>query len=528
MANQKLQEYVVPSFKDGFNSYAGSKTLIKKTEVPAGLNTQCDDNGSMTKRLGSVPFGGEIVAGHVPTGFAQYKTGTVSELIVACNTGWYKKNGNSWTLLTGKTFTADKDTHFIQAQDRLYGCNGTDVLTYYDGTDLHEVTALGSCDGIFTKIEYAYQRLWGASATDKGTVWFSNPYAADGTLGDFGTFTVDLGATPVKNAGFIQPMKGSGTEIVDLREDGGQVWQLDKKRVRKIGSPTENTDKSVSFEISVVSSDLGGVSPRGTVKTLNDFWLYSGENLYTNGEVAQFQSPRTTPKSGRIRSEMASVTNAGKSKVALGYFEEKIYFAYQMGSYNDHVIVLDTRLNAWGTPFTGWNVGAFLDYDDAGNHRFLAMSSYDSYIYELETGNDDNGTAISAFFDTISTDCGMPGRVKRFAHIDVFYGMLYGALTYEVFIDEVSSITGQVQIGASTTAPSGIGTQIAGTFMIGQEYDPNTEFADLKQNSSFRIECDYTAGYRISVRFTNNNSGEQFKINGFSVYHLPGDVYEQL
>lgn len=523
--DQPLKQYAIESFKDGYNSYSNSKTLIKKTEIPLGQNTQCDDNGSMTKRAGRVAFGGEIVSGHFPTGGAQYKTDSKEELIVACNTGWYRKNGNSWDLLTGKTFTADKDTHFVQAMDRLYGCNSVDNLCYYDGTNITEVTANG---GVFSKIEYAYSRLWGADATVKGKLWYSNPINDDGTLGNFGTYNTDLASTPVKNAGYVEPKKGSGTQIVDLREDSGFLWELDKKRVRKIAAPTSNTDKSVSFPIDVVASDLGGISPRGTVKTLNDFWLYSGENLYTNGEVAQFQSARTTPKSGRIRSEISSVTVAGQSKVALGYFKEKIYFAYQMGSYNDHVIELDTRLNAWGTPFIGWNVTAFIDYNDAGTHRFLGLSSSDSYVYELEQGTDDAGTAISANFETISTDCDSPGLVKRFAFIDIFYGMLYGQLTYEVFIDEVSSVTGAVQIGTSNTVPSGLGTQIAGTFMIGQEYDPATQYSQLKQNSSFRIECDYEAGYRISVRFTNNNTGENFKVNGLVIYHLPGDVHETL
>lgn len=487
-------------------------------------------NGSWTKRPGRDVFGGEIVAGHVPVGMSQYKTDSKSELIVACDTGWYRKNGNSWTLISGKTFTADKDTHFVQAMDRLYGCNGVDGLCYYDGSTITEVTgaSLGNFSGVASKLEYAYNRLWALDASFKGKVWYSNPMADDGTMGNFGTFDVNLAANPVKNAGYIEPKKGSGTQVVDIREDGGSLWLLDKKRVRKIGTPTDNTDKSVAFPIEVVSSDLGGISPRGTVKTLNDFWLYSGENLYTNGEVAQFTSPRTTAKSGRIRSELQSVTLAGMSKVALGYFKEKIYFAYQMGACNDHVIVLDTRLNAWSAPFTGWDIGAFLDYDDDGIHRFLGMSASESYIYELAVGTDDAGQAISSVFETISTDCGLPGLVKRFAFIDVFYGMLFGLLTYEVFIDEVSSVTGSLQIGQSNTVPSGIGTRPIGTFPIGQEYDENTTYPALRQNSSFRIDCGYAAGSRVSVRFTNNAAGEQFKINSLVIFHLPGDIHETL
>ena len=526
---KQLNQFQIDSFKDGYDSYSNSKTLIKKTEVPVGQNTQPDDNGSFTKRAGMVAFGGEIVAGHVPTGFYEYKTDSKEELIVACNDSWYRKNGASWTKLTGKTFTADKDTHFIQAMDRLYGCNGVDKLCYYDGTSVVEETVFGTASGIFSKIEYAYRRLWAADTVVKGRVYYSNSTASDGTVGNLGTFDIALSDTPVKNAGYYMPKPGSGMEIVDLREDGGLLWIISKKWVEKVGPPgDQNTDNSVTFPITNASSDLGGISPRGTVKTLNDFWMYSGENLYTNGEVAQYQSARTTPKSGRIRSEISSVTVTGQPKVALGYFKEKIYFAYQMGSYNDHVIELDTRLNAWSTPFIGWNIGGFLDYNDAGTHRFLGMSSLDSYIYELETGTDDNGSPIESFFETISTDCEKPGLVKRFGFIDVFYGMLYGVMTYEVFIDEVSSITGSVQIGSSTSVPSGIGTQIMGTFMMGEEYDPNTTFSTLRQNSSFRIDCEFNPGTRISVRFTNNNTGEQFKINGLVIYYQDGNIYETL
>jgi len=131
-------------------------------------------------------------------------------------------------------------------------------------------------------------------------------------------------------------------------------------------------------------------------------------------------------------------------------------------------------------------------------------------------------------FETKSTDCNKPGLVKRFAFIDVFYSMLFGSLTYEVFLDETSSITGTVQIGNSLSQPVGLGSQVFGSFLTGAEYDAGTTFADLQLNSQFRIECQYTPGYKVSVRFSNNVTGELFKINGISVHYLDGSVYETM
>ena len=99
---------------------------------------------------------------------------------------------------------------------------------------------------------------------------------------------------------------------------------------------------------------------------------------------------------------------------------------------------------------------------------------------------------------------------------------------FGVFIDENDPITGKMTLGNSSDLPVSIGSLPIGSFTIGNEFDPNTTFATLKQNDKFRIECNYVTGYNISVRFTNNVTGEQFKIDGLTVHFDPADSpYDQ-
>jgi len=542
--SSELKPYPIQDFSLGYNSYPASKTLIKDREIPYGKNVWLDDNGSFTKRPGSVKFGGEIVAGKAPKFGVQFRTSTVNELIVACGTLWKKKNGDDWNTLSGLTFTSDLDWDFCQTAgdpavndgSRLYGCNGTNKLAYYDGSVITEQTSNGN---VGNQVVAFNGRLYMTNSTYKDRVYFSNPWNYDATtatfsISNFGTFNTDLTSTPKKNAGYLVLDPGAGTVIKKLKvysstagAESLYVWT--DKNIWKI-VPSAILDTGVlPHTVQVIVDSKGSPAPKSVIQVGNDVKFYDYDNIYSLGEQAQYQNIRLSTLSGRIKSEIDGVATAGKSKVAMGFFKDRLWFSYRTGTYNDRINVWDSRLNAWSPPFEGLNIGWFLDFVETdGTHRWLGGSSNSgaSYVYELNTGTDDDDTPISAEFETKSFDCGMPGLIKRYAFIDVFYALLYGTLTYEVFVDEVLSVTGSVQLGSSSSKTSGIGALPIGSFVIGNESTPEQTFASLMQNNCFRIDCNYEAGKKVSVRFTNNNSGQQFRINSLIPYFLPGNIME--
>lgn len=536
-----LRDYELKSFDGGYNSFTASKLLVDDDEVPYGENVIFDDNGAATKRAGSRRYGNEVASGKAILGINRLKNTTYNKLIVAAGTAWYGKSGDTYTALTGVTFTDNKKTRFVQAFDKLYGANNTDALAYTsNGTS---ITSISSNGNIGDWPVFYNQRLYMTNATYKDRIIYSNPYALDPAtnpptltgFSDAAMFNTDLTASPKKNAGYIVLLPGGGVEITRLfvDTDGGTDYLYAYTKAHGIWRilPVADAlaDGSIAHTVSRITSSYHTPSGESVLKVGNDQWFAGYDNIYSLGEVAQFQNIRVSTKSGRIKSEISSIATSGKSKIAAGFYKDTAYFAYQTGTYNDRMVIYDTILNAWSTPIKGISVAQFYEYeDDDGVRHFLAGSdnSADSYIYELESGTDDAGTAISAVFETKSTDCGKQGLIKRFAFIDVFYSLVYGQLSYEVFIDETSSITGSQVLGNSSSRPVGVGSMMVGSFLVGAEYDAATTFADLRQNDSFRIDCEFNPGKKISVRFTNNNLGEQFKINGIKAYFVEGSQYE--
>jgi hypothetical protein len=209
----QLKQYSIKSFAKGSNSYAASRSMIEDEEIPqGGFNVILDDNGSASKVTGMAKYcSEEIVDGKQIRGMGQFHTSSINKLIVACDTSWYDVTTSAKTALTGKTFSSDKDTAFCQAMGRFYGANGTDNLCYTtDGAAVTDVTSNGN---IGDQVVFFNQRLYMTNSSNKDRVYFSNPYAAAGTVGDFGTFDTNLSATPPKNAGFLMFDPGSGEEL---------------------------------------------------------------------------------------------------------------------------------------------------------------------------------------------------------------------------------------------------------------------------------------------------------------------------
>jgi hypothetical protein len=529
-----LRPYRVKNFSGGYNSYTASKSNLDDDEFPVGQNVELDDNGSVKKSPGSQEWGPEINSGFAITGMGLLKNTTYNHVIVSSGTGWYYNSGSAKTLLTGVTFTTSLDTDFAQAVDRLYGANGTDKLAYTaDGSTITEQTSNGNIGRWPTPFN---QRLYMTNTANPDRVYYSNPYAyatatASYTLSNFGTFDTDLNATPKKNAGFIILMPGAGVVVTRLLVQGDYLFAYTRAHgVWKIGAvSTANADGSIAHTVTQSITYGGAPSGRGICVNGNDQWYFGDDGIYAYGEVATYQSPRRTTKSGRIRTEIESIATAGKNTVAMVTYNDTVYVSYMTGTYNDRLEKYINRLNVFSAPTIGVNVSCFLEYrDNNGIRRLLAGSadSASSYVYEVDTGTSFAGSVIDAYFQTKSYDCNKPGLIKYFGFIDVFYTLISGQLTYEVFIDQVSSITGTQQLGTSATGTVGVGSLMVGTFMVGSEFTSSSSTGTTVTNGSFRIECDYSPGKQIAVQFSNANLSEGFKIDSMVIYEQDGDIYQ--
>lgn len=121
-----------------------SKTQVKPNEIVDGNDVQLVEDGKIQcPRDGQAYYGG--TNGSRVTGlFPYYKSDGTKLLLRMVGTTLQKKNANSWDNITGFAYTTGLNAEGVMAYDRMYLENGTDNLTYFDGTQVQsfsEITA---------------------------------------------------------------------------------------------------------------------------------------------------------------------------------------------------------------------------------------------------------------------------------------------------------------------------------------------------------------------------------------------------
>jgi hypothetical protein len=142
--NKRKPEYGASkqsNWSKGLNTLV-SNTQIKPNELSEANNIQLVEDGKIQcPRDGQAYYGQED--GDKITGvFPYYKSDGTVELLRISGTELQKYNAGSWDVISGKTYTTSLDTQGVMAYDKLYLVNGTDALTYYDGSAVQTFTAL--------------------------------------------------------------------------------------------------------------------------------------------------------------------------------------------------------------------------------------------------------------------------------------------------------------------------------------------------------------------------------------------------
>lgn len=121
-----------------------SNTQIRQDELSLATDIQLVEDGKIqSPRDGQAYYGG--TNGSRVTGlFPYYKSDATQKLIRMVGTTLQYKDGSSWTNIAGNAYTTTLNTQGVMAYDRLYLVNGTDALTYYDGSSITTFTAINA------------------------------------------------------------------------------------------------------------------------------------------------------------------------------------------------------------------------------------------------------------------------------------------------------------------------------------------------------------------------------------------------
>jgi len=146
--NPKRKDEMIVGFTGGLNLFQDENS-IKDSELTEAKNVILEVDG-IAPRPGTKNYGttsGDRVMG----AFAYYKSDGTRELLrfaKGSNDKLQKYVSGTPTGIGTTTYDADSRMNFVQADDKVFIFNGTDNLTYYDGSTITEYAALTTPVGL--------------------------------------------------------------------------------------------------------------------------------------------------------------------------------------------------------------------------------------------------------------------------------------------------------------------------------------------------------------------------------------------
>ena len=447
--NKDLQKSYREAFAGGWNAYLGVRQ-IKDDESPEMINTDFKGRSGIGNREGYSQIGTPATETSGVKGMGSLHTSAKHQLLKFASDGSvvrlaHSTDGGAWARITSDTFT-NIAIDGIQAADKFYTGNGTDVMREWDGSAWADTT--NGTKGFFPT--YFNHRLWVKDETNPSYLNFSGQWGATG-LADGGATTNKLGDFSDATAGFIAFKFGSGAEITGMKVFRNALYVFLRDSIYSIvPASAANT-----FSITQVTNAVGCVSHRSIDQVAEDLFFASDLGIFSLGEVANFAlSIRSTEKSSKIQEVFTNLTAANKGLVVGKYHNYKYHLFYSLfGTSNDSCVGYDTRYGGWvdWRNFPADSAEIYIDSNDAEDLYFGHPTA--SNVYKMYTGvSTDDGSAISSSWTSKSFDEKTPDIIKVFFDHTFVFGEMDGTVTVSVIFDD-----NQVSSSKSITQQSPIG-----------------------------------------------------------------------
>jgi len=121
-----------------------SNTQIRPDELSLATDIQLVEDGKIQCPRDGQSYYGSTNGSRVTGIYPYYKSNGTQKLIRTAGTKLQWLDGSTWTDISGATYTTSLNTQGVMAYDRLYLANGTDALSYYDGSSINTFTAIAA------------------------------------------------------------------------------------------------------------------------------------------------------------------------------------------------------------------------------------------------------------------------------------------------------------------------------------------------------------------------------------------------
>lgn len=434
-----MDRFYIQHFAGGMNQSV-DKSLIKFTETQNAQNCNIDD-GVLNTVKGSVKYTPAVLSYAIKTIMASYANGT-GELIAAANNKLYKLSGSTYTAFSN-TYTSDTwDYINFQIKDTkvLITGNGTDNTMVYDNiawrklldrrvineapdspitykkadgtttTGIPTAPYYSDGNGVYHQaestittyapkvkhVELHYDRVWGAGDSSFPDRLYFSTAGVNGADPDDWTAPIEEGEANM-HGGYEDIPTWDGGKIIGLKVVFNDLLVFKNRQVFKIfGSYPGNYTKVQLFNSNGAIADRSIVTtPKGALFLNTDgIYMYGGANV--------------TLISDRIKDIIKNLNQSAIGSSTGIYFNGKYYLAVPEGNtYNSTILVYNLNTNVFSPPIRGVNVNQFVEF----NNQLLYVTN-NGTLCQLETGTNFDGTSISTYYETVTTDLGAMNAKK--------------------------------------------------------------------------------------------------------------------
>ena len=463
----------------------------QNTEVGIGgfLKTRPGLSKHISAALGSTPT---LTA----TGKAVFSSSSSSRFCIA-GAVFYEDVSGTWTDRTGAaTITAGDDNtwQWVNANGDLYATSTSLADVQIKWAAAAGNIAHATVSGRFTKAKFCAwwdNRLWYAHEdTFEERVWFSNILTPE-----------TVGASSFLNVG--APITG----LTTLRT--GLVVHTDE------GLHLIQYDRSLSAYVQQQRGDRGTVSARSTVlNAMGQLFFVRSDGVYQwdiDSPIATEVSATPTKISGVLDGprywDIINKTRLPFSFAINNEAKNSIWFVLPHGTAQtdmNHVMVYDYARKIWYGPYLGFtrNCGAYFD------HAPYLGGYDDGLLYKHDTGTNDNGVAIDAWFETAALPGVDFGVDVRWLWAATAFGVTGN---YNITIQQISART----VTRSEAYNAGGSFDSIGSFIIG--------ISSIAGSTVLRSAETSLQGYSDSMqlRYSNGNLNEEFNVRRVTIPFRP-------
>lgn len=491
----------ISDFSGGMNTKAGPGAMLEN-EYGEARNVYLWERG-IAKRKGYDRYNGSARISTSSKGVGIYDAPFVAgnQIVGVAGTVIGLKGTNTWTDITGSvTLTAGTPAMFTMINDNLVGVNGVNPAWYYAGSSTAATlsganipTAPTACAGFHGRLFLAEGRL----------------LAWSNYMGSWTTFDADSNQYFNDVITGLRVFGNSANELTSIlmifTKNGG---------IHACRFAADISDGAGGYGIFVfedISGKHGCVSPKSVQECVMDdgsiivIWAdYDGLKCCTPDMKVMKLTDNIQPTWDGL--------NAAQLGNSFGlYYKPRNWYLFfcanGTSTNNDTVIIFDLKVFRPIATFD-WAVSA-ANIIRASGIEYIIGSDYSGYWNRYDYGQNDNGSAIVAYFYTRALDGGHPLMDKGFLSLNIQHALLGEySMDIQTYYDDRSGYT-------DTITYSSVGTAL-GAFVLGQ--DVLARDATLAMGS----EEIFGRGHTIQLRVGNSAIDEPFRIHRMQIVYKAG------